>query len=76
MQKYHSIAANYYKMTNSLCKYPATKSDFNLHNVTRKIIRERQMRRLTEVWRSRDAPREVTGSHVFSKIIITVTLYY
>ena len=27
------------------------------------------MQRLTEVWRSRDAPREVTGSHVFSKII-------
>ena len=28
----------------------------------------RQMRRLTEVWRSRDAPWEVTGSHVFNKI--------
>ena len=42
---------------------------FNLHTVTRKIILERQMQRLTEVWRSLDAPREVTGSHVFSKII-------
>ena len=37
--------------------------------VMRKIILERQMRRLTEVWRSLGAPREITGSHVFSKII-------
>ena len=36
--------------------------------LTPKIAPARQMRRLTEVWRSRDALWEVTGSHVFNKI--------
>ena len=28
MQKYHSIAANYYKRTNPLCKYPRNEERF------------------------------------------------
>ena len=38
------------------------------YGLTPKIAPARQMRRLTEVWRSRDALWEVTGSHVFNKI--------
>ena len=38
------------------------------YGLTPKIAPARQMWRLTEVWRSRDALWEVTGSHVFNKI--------
>ena len=64
MQKHHSKLPQTTTSTRGQTLYaniPATKSDFNLHTVTRKIILEQKMQRLTEVWRSLDAPREVTG---------------